>query len=73
MHHDILTYTAIYANPLEHTIYIYGTPPPGTYHFGVVINTIGLHVYTGLDWYRGGEVPDKPHLCPHTLFVLTVL
>ena len=48
-------------------------PPPGTYHFGVVINTIGLHVYTGLDWYRGGEVPDKPHLCPHTLFVLTVL
>ena len=23
MHHDILTYTAIYANPVEHALYIY--------------------------------------------------
>ena len=43
-------------------IYIWYPPPlPPVPTFWVLfICTIGLH----LDWYRGGEVPHKPHPCP---------
>ena len=49
----IYIYTYIY-------IYIFGTPPPVPTFWVLFICTIGLH----LDWYRGGEVPHKPHHCP---------
>ena len=53
------TYTHIYIYIYIYIYNIYGTPPVPTF-WVLFICTIGLHLH----WYRGGEVPHKPHPCP---------